>query len=87
MYAQLWLSFLCGGSFIFLVTHIILYLYRREKEILQLLAEGNSYKQIAAACHISFDTVRTHIRNVYEKLHVATNTEAVAKTIKEHLVQ
>jgi DNA-binding NarL/FixJ family response regulator len=60
-------------------------LTRREKEILTYLVEGNSYKQIAALCFISFDTVRTHIRNVYEKLHVASSSEAVAKAIKERL--
>lgn len=58
----------------------------REKEILQLLVDGHSYKQIAGKCFISFDTVRTHIRNVYGKLHVASSTEAVAKAIRERLV-
>lgn len=61
-------------------------LTKREKEILTYLVEGNSYKQIAALCFISFDTVRTHIRNVYEKLHVASSSEAVAKAIKERLI-
>jgi DNA-binding NarL/FixJ family response regulator len=61
-------------------------LTNREKEILQHLVNGNSYKQIAAMCNISFDTVRTHIRNVYEKLHVASSTEAVAKALRERLV-
>ena len=58
----------------------------REKEVLQWLVKGYSYKMIADACHISFDTVRSHIRNIYEKLHVASMTEAVAKAIKERLV-
>jgi DNA-binding NarL/FixJ family response regulator len=61
-------------------------LTNREKEILQCLVKGLSYKMIADACHISFDTVRTHIRNIYEKLHVASMTEAVAKALKERLV-
>jgi DNA-binding NarL/FixJ family response regulator len=58
----------------------------REKEILQWLVKGYSYKMIADVCKISFDTVRSHIRNIYEKLHVASMTEAVAKAIKERLV-
>ena len=58
----------------------------REKEILQWLIKGYSYKMIADACKISFDTVRSHIRNIYEKLHVASMTEAVAKAIKERIV-
>jgi DNA-binding NarL/FixJ family response regulator len=58
----------------------------REKEILEWLVKGYSYKMIADACNISFDTVRSHIRNIYEKLHVASMTEAVAKALKERLV-
>lgn len=58
----------------------------RETEILQWLVKGYSYKMIASVCNIGFDTVRTHIRNIYDKLHVASMTEAVAKAIKEHLV-
>ncbi|MFI5155262.1 MAG: response regulator [Chitinophagales bacterium] len=58
----------------------------REKEILQWMVSGYSYKMIAEACKISFDTVRTHIRNIYEKLHVASMSEAVAKVLKERLV-
>jgi DNA-binding NarL/FixJ family response regulator len=58
----------------------------REKEVLQWLVKGHSYKMIAASCAISFDTVRSHIRNIYHKLHVASMTEAVAKAIKENLI-
>lgn len=58
----------------------------REKEILTWLSKGHSYKMIAAECNISFDTVRSHIRNIYEKLHVASMTEAVSKALKEGLV-
>jgi DNA-binding NarL/FixJ family response regulator len=61
-------------------------LTQREKEVLQWLVKGYSYKMIAEACQISFDTVRTHIRNIYEKLHVASSTQAVARAIKERLV-
>lgn len=67
-------------------THIDYHLSPREKEVLELLVKGFSYKMIAASCGISFDTVRTHIRNIYEKLHVASMSEAVAKAIRERLV-
>ena len=50
----------------------------REKEILECLVEGMSYKMIAASCKISIDTVRFHIRHIYEKLHVGSKSEAVA---------
>ena len=58
----------------------------REKEILNQLSKGNSYKMIASELNISIDTVRTHIKSVYEKLHVRSQTEAVSKAINEHIV-
>jgi len=58
----------------------------REKEILASLADGNSYKIIADKLFISIDTVRTHIRNIYRKLHVHNQSEAVAKAIKDGIV-
>ncbi|MEQ9378504.1 MAG: response regulator transcription factor [Imperialibacter sp.] len=58
----------------------------REKEILTSLSQGNSYKMIAAELDISLDTVRTHIKRIYEKLQVHSQTEAVSKAIKEGLV-
>ena len=61
-------------------------LSEREKEILTLLVEGKTYKMIAAACFISIDTVGTHIRHIYEKLHVHSKSEAVAKAIHQKLV-
>lgn len=51
----------------------------RENEILSYLAKGYRYKEIAAALFISVETVRTHLRNIYEKLHVRSSTEAVLK--------
>lgn len=51
----------------------------RETEILELLANGALYKEIAGALGISLDTVRTHLRRIYEKFHVHTRTEAVVK--------
>jgi DNA-binding NarL/FixJ family response regulator len=57
----------------------------REKEILECLVEGMSYKMIASACKISIDTVRFHIRHIYEKLHVSSKSEAVVKAMKEKM--
>jgi DNA-binding NarL/FixJ family response regulator len=54
-------------------------LSRREKEIVGLLGKGYLYKEIAEQLGISVETVRTHIHNTYEKLHVRTRTEAVMK--------
>lgn len=54
-------------------------LSKREEEILELLAKGYRYKEIADTLSISFDTVRSHLRNIYEKLHVSSRTEAVVK--------
>jgi DNA-binding NarL/FixJ family response regulator len=61
-------------------------LSKREKEILRCLVEGMSYKMIAGACNISFETVKTYIKRVYEKLHVASMTEAVVKALRENLI-
>jgi DNA-binding NarL/FixJ family response regulator len=61
-------------------------LTEREKEILSCLVKGMSYKLIADACFISIDTVRGHIRNIYEKLHVHSKSEAVATAIKGKIV-
>jgi DNA-binding NarL/FixJ family response regulator len=54
-------------------------LTKRENEILELLAKGYRYKEIADQLKISFDTVRSHLRNIYDKLHVQSRTEAVVK--------
>ncbi|MEZ0539958.1 response regulator [Fibrella arboris] len=54
----------------------------KEREVLLRLVEGDSYKLIAAHCHISMGTVRTHIVNIYQKLHVNSKSEAVAKAMK-----
>jgi DNA-binding NarL/FixJ family response regulator len=58
----------------------------KEKEVLTSLSKGNSYKLIASEVQISIDTVRSHIRKIYEKLQVHSQTEAVSKAIKEKLV-
>lgn len=58
----------------------------REKQILSLLVKGKSYKAIASGCFISIDTVSTHVRHIYEKLHVHSKSEAVAKAIHQKLI-
>jgi DNA-binding NarL/FixJ family response regulator len=58
----------------------------KETEILKLLSNGYSYKMIAGAINISIDTVRFHIKKIYEKLHVNSSTQAVSKAIKDRLV-
>lgn len=54
----------------------------RETEILQLLAEGLLYKEIADRLRITIDTVSTHLKNIYRKLHVRSRTEAVTKYLR-----
>ncbi|HEU0111032.1 MAG TPA: response regulator transcription factor [Flavisolibacter sp.] len=61
-------------------------LTQREKEILSNLSKGNSYKMIAAYLVISIDTVRTHIKRIYEKLQVHSQTEAISKAMNERIV-
>ena len=58
----------------------------REHEILHSLVKGYSYKLIADEHFISMDTVRSHIRHIYEKLQVNSKTEAVLKALKEKII-
>lgn len=58
----------------------------REKEVLQYLVNGYSYKMIASDMFIAIDTVRSHIKKIYEKLHVNSKSEAVAKAFKDKLI-
>lgn len=51
----------------------------RENEIIQLLAHGHLYKEIADRLGLSVETVRTHVRNIYQKLHVHGRTDAINK--------
>lgn len=53
----------------------------REAEILDLLVQGFRYREIAERLFISLDTVRTHVRHVYEKMHVRSRAEAAAKVL------
>jgi DNA-binding NarL/FixJ family response regulator len=54
-------------------------LSQRERQVLEQLAKGYRYKEIADSMHLSIDTVRTHIRNLYEKLQVSSRTDALNK--------
>lgn len=58
----------------------------REKEVLTLLVNGRSYKMIAAELGLSVHTVDTHIRHIYEKLHVSNGTEAVSRALRDGLI-
>jgi DNA-binding NarL/FixJ family response regulator len=51
----------------------------REQEVLQLLAQGLRYKEVAQKMFLSVDTIRTHVRNIYDKLQVSSKTAAVNK--------
>jgi DNA-binding NarL/FixJ family response regulator len=64
-------------------------LYRltdQEKNVLTLLVAGKSYKMIAVSLYVSIDTVKTHVKNIYAKLHVNSGTEAVVKAIQHRIV-
>jgi len=54
--------------------------------VLHHLVNGYSYKMIAAEMFISIDTVRSHIKKIYEKLHVNSKSEAVAKAFKDNII-
>ncbi len=62
-------------------------LNERETQILQLLVEGSSYKTIASQIFLSVDTVRFHIKNIYNKLHVNSASEAVSKALRLKIVE
>ncbi len=59
----------------------------REKDVLQLLVKGKSYKMIADALSISYETVHSHIRKIYKKLQVNSVGEAVSKTISKNILR
>jgi len=58
----------------------------QEKKVLQLLVAGKSYKMIAAELFVAPDTVKTHVSNVYAKLHVHSGTEAVSLALRDKIV-
>jgi DNA-binding NarL/FixJ family response regulator len=62
------------------------HLTEREKEILSGMVEGLSLPKVAEKIFLSYETVRTYVKSIYAKLHVASATEAVAKAIKENII-
>jgi ATP/maltotriose-dependent transcriptional regulator MalT len=56
-------------------------LTQREKEILSLMMDGNNFHTISGKIFISYDTVRTHVRNIYKKLHVTSVNGAISKAL------
>lgn len=58
----------------------------REKDVLRLLVKGDTYKLVAFDLNIAIDTVRSHIKNIYDKLEVNSKSEAVAKAILNNIV-
>jgi DNA-binding NarL/FixJ family response regulator len=59
----------------------------RQLEILRMLAEGHSYKGCAATLDVGLDTVRSHVRKIYERLHVHSRSEAVWKALQGGLLR
>jgi DNA-binding NarL/FixJ family response regulator len=59
----------------------------REREVVQQLGRGLTYEQVAITLGVSINTVRTHVRTVYEKLGAASKTEAVMLALQRGLVQ
>ena len=61
-------------------------LTQQETELLKLLIEGHNYKTAAVELSISINTVKFHLKNVYEKLQVHSKSEAVAKALRERII-
>ena len=61
-------------------------LSQREKEILSMMMDGDNFHVIAEKLFISYDTVRTHVRNIYKKLHVTSVNQAIVKAFKQRLI-
>lgn len=62
-------------------------LSQREKEVLTELVNGSDSKQIAEKLFISYETVRNHLKNIYQKLHVNSRTQAVSKALKDGIIK
>ncbi|UCD31000.1 MAG: response regulator transcription factor, partial [Desulfobacterales bacterium] len=62
------------------------HLTQREKEVLQLIAEGKGNKEIADMLYISTETVKSHVKNIFKKFRVKNRVEATAEARKRRLV-
>lgn len=80
------LGLLQGGKLLKQPAEDNYHLTSREKEVLTAIVNGLSYKMIAFDLNISYETVRSHVKKIYEKLHVASLTEAVAKAINQNII-
>jgi DNA-binding NarL/FixJ family response regulator len=58
----------------------------REMDVLMMLTKGYSTKMIADGLTISFETARSHLKNIYIKLHVNCGKEAISKALMEHII-
>ncbi|MGB4844134.1 MAG: response regulator transcription factor [Ferruginibacter sp.] len=61
-------------------------LTNQEKKVLQLLVEGKSYKMIASDLFVTYETIKSHVKSIYTKLHVHSGTEAVSLAIRDKIV-
>ena len=58
----------------------------RESEILRMMVDGDDFHHIAKKAFISYETVRTHVKRIYKKLHVACKSEAVMKAVQQRIL-
>jgi DNA-binding NarL/FixJ family response regulator len=58
-----------------------------DREVLVLLSQGHSYQTAAGQLGLSLDTVRSHVKNIYSKLHVHTQAEAVSKALRAGMIR
>jgi DNA-binding NarL/FixJ family response regulator len=85
--AQKVLQFFSDKNIILVAPDTIDYqLTGREKEILVLITEGHNFRTIAEKSFISYETVRTHVKKIYKKLHVASRSEAILKANQQRIV-
>ena len=84
--AKMVLGFFANKNVILVAPEVRDYsLTEREKEILQLMVQGLHYKAIAEKSFISYETVRTHVKHIYRKLHVVSRSEAIQKALQQGL--
>lgn len=81
------LHFFSHKNIILVIPELTAYqLSEREKEILLMMVEGHNFKAIAEKAFISYETVRTHVKKIYKKLHVASRSEAIMKARQQGLI-